>query len=193
MYPAKNGKMFELNANYRNAREAVREALRKAKTQKGLDRVDRFLSVQVCSDCDRTRLSAQARSTLVDGIDLATATAKTLDDLLAWPPTLAATVPWHMRPMADSIVSQLVDNAQRLVELGLGYLTLGEATPVLSGGEAQRLKLAAEVDRDQRDALFVFDEPTIGLHPLDVQTLLDVLQRLLDSGAPSSSSSTTST
>ena len=70
-----------------------------------------------------------------------------------------------------------------LHDLGLGYLTLGEATPALSGGEAQRLKLASEIGRDQSQALFVFDEPTIGLHPLDVQVLIDVLQRLLDAGA----------
>ena len=70
-----------------------------------------------------------------------------------------------------------------LCELGLGYLTLGEATPALSGGEAQRLKLASEIGRRQDDALFVFDEPTIGLHPLDVETLLRVLQGLIGSGA----------
>ena len=72
---------------------------------------------------------------------------------------------------------------QILSDLGLGYLTLGEATPALSGGEAQRLKLASEIGRDQADALFVFDEPTIGLHPLDVETLLGVLERLISAGA----------
>lgn len=72
---------------------------------------------------------------------------------------------------------------QILHDLGLGYLTLGEETPGLSGGEAQRLKLAGEMGRAQDDSLFVFDEPTIGLHPLDVQTLLSVFQTLLDHGA----------
>ena len=72
---------------------------------------------------------------------------------------------------------------QVLHDLGLGYLTLGEETPSLSGGEAQRLKLASEMGRGQSDSVFVFDEPTIGLHPLDVQTLLQVFRRLIDSGA----------
>ena len=72
---------------------------------------------------------------------------------------------------------------QVLKDLGLGYLTLGEETPSLSGGEAQRLKLASEMGKSQSDAVFIFDEPTIGLHPLDVRTLLDVFQRLIDSGA----------
>lgn len=72
---------------------------------------------------------------------------------------------------------------QVLQDLGLGYLTLGEETPSLSGGEAQRLKLASEMGRAQSDSLFVFDEPTIGLHPLDVRTLLGVFQTLIEHGA----------
>ena len=70
-----------------------------------------------------------------------------------------------------------------MLDLGLGYLTLGEATPSLSGGEAQRLKLSAEMGKAQSDSVFVFDEPTIGLHPLDVMTLLGVLQHLVEAGA----------
>ena len=70
-----------------------------------------------------------------------------------------------------------------LKELGLGYLTLGEATPSLSGGEAQRLKLASEMGKQQDSSVFVFDEPTIGLHPLDVRTLLQVFDRLVEHGA----------
>ena len=72
---------------------------------------------------------------------------------------------------------------QVLEDLGLGYLTLGEETPNLSGGEAQRLKLASEMGKAQSDSVFVFDEPTIGLHPLDVETLLGVFQTLISHGA----------
>lgn len=67
--------------------------------------------------------------------------------------------------------------------MGLGYLTLGEQTPALSGGEAQRLKLAGEMGKGQADTIFVFDEPTIGLHPLDVENLLHVFGRLIENGA----------
>ncbi|KAK1184522.1 excinuclease ABC subunit UvrA [Streptomyces sp. NBS 14/10] len=182
VYPSKNGKMFELNAAYRNARQAVREALKNAKTKKGLDRVDRFLSVQVCPDCAGTRLSAPARSTLVDGINLAEATAKTLDEIVAWAPTLAATIPEHMRPMADSIVSQMLHTARRLVELGLGYLTLDRAGSTLSTGERQRVQLSRAVRNRTTGVLYVLDEPSIGLHPSNVDGLLGVIRSLLVDG-----------
>ena len=77
----------------------------------------------------------------------------------------------------------VVQKLNVLRRLGLGYLTLGEDTPSLSGGEAQRLKLAGEIGKTQDDSVFVFDEPSIGLHPLDVRVLLGVFQALLDNGA----------
>ena len=80
-------------------------------------------------------------------------------------------------------MKKICSRLQIIKDLGLGYLTLGEATPNLSGGEAQRLKLASEMERKQDASVFVFDEPTIGLHPLDVQTLLQVFDRLVSKGA----------
>ena len=78
---------------------------------------------------------------------------------------------------------KIKDKLQVLVDLGIGYLTLGEATPALSGGEAQRLKLASEIGKIQDGSVFIFDEPSIGLHPQDVKTLLNVFQKLIDNGA----------
>ena len=100
---------------------------------------------------------------------------------LSLPDLLAMTVDQALAATKD--VKKVHERLQTLSDLGLGYLTLGEGTPALSGGEAQRLKLAAEMGRQQGDAVFVFDEPTIGLHPLDVQTLIGIFQRLIDQGA----------
>lgn len=97
------------------------------------------------------------------------------------PALLSLTVAQALEEMKE--VKRVREKLATLSDLGLGYLTLGEATPALSGGEAQRLKLAAEIGRPQADAVFVFDEPTIGLHPLDVRTLIAIFQRLIDSGA----------
>ena len=102
---------------------------------------------------------------------------------LSLPELLSYTVDQALEVLADTGLRSALAKLRTLSELGLGYLTLGEATPALSGGEAQRLKLASELSRNQEDALFVFDEPTIGLHPLDVEVLLAVLQRLIDHGA----------
>ncbi|MCI8469388.1 MAG: excinuclease ABC subunit UvrA, partial [Eggerthellaceae bacterium] len=100
---------------------------------------------------------------------------------LSLPEVLALTVDQALAVLPR--LGKANERLRTLSDLGLGYLTLGESTPALSGGEAQRLKLASEMRRDQDDALFVFDEPTIGLHPLDVETLIAVLQRLIDHGA----------
>lgn len=97
----------------------------------------------------------------------------TLSSLVTWIKGVPDSLPGEMRPMAESICEAFLGTARRLLDLGLGYLTLGEETPSLSGGEAQRLKLASEIGKTQTDSVFVFDEPSIGLHPLDVQVLLD--------------------
>ncbi|ELP68611.1 excinuclease ABC subunit UvrA [Streptomyces turgidiscabies] len=179
---SKNGKFFELDFTYRNARRAVEEALNNATTERGLNRVNRFISAQVCPDCHGTRLSEQARATLVDGVDLAEATAKTLDELVDWAPGLADTLPPEMRQMARNIVATLLETARRLVELGLGYLALDRASSTLSTGERQRVQLARAVRNQTTGVLYVLDEPSIGLHPSNVDGLLGVMRDLLRDG-----------
>ena len=133
----------------------------------------------VCPDCHGSRYGADASSVRIGG-DGTGETGLPLPELMAMTVDQAAAALANVKGRG---MNKVRERLAVLSELGLGYLTLGEATPALSGGEAQRLKLASEIGRDQSDTLFVFDEPTIGLHPLDVQVLLGVLQRLLDSGA----------
>lgn len=102
-------------------------------------------------------------------------------EIYSLPELMAMSVDEALNACAD--IPKVWKKLQILHDLGLGYLTLGEETPSLSGGEAQRLKLASEMSKGQEDSVFVFDEPTIGLHPLDVETLLHVFQHLTDSGA----------
>jgi excinuclease ABC subunit A len=180
--PSKNGKLFDLNFTYRNARLAVREALHNATTERGLNRVNRFISTQVCSSCDGTRLNEKARATRVAGVGLADATAKTLDELVAWAPAAEQTMPPEMRQMAAGIVSQLTGMARRLTDLGLGYLSLDRASSTLSTGERQRVQLARAVRNQTTGVLYVLDEPSIGLHPSNVDGLIGVLRDLLRDG-----------
>ena len=126
-----------------------------------------------CPDCRGARYAKEAF--------LIRRAPKTGGEAISLPELMALSVDEALEVCADlPVVSRRL---RVLSELGLGYLTLGEQTPSLSGGEAQRLKLASEMGRGQADSVFVFDEPTIGLHPLDVQTLLQVFRRLIDNGA----------
>ena len=173
----------ELDFTYFNAVYTVENALAKVKDEKGMKRVEKFLKEEACPECHGTRLSSAARAPKLRGISLDEACAMTLSDLVDWVRGVPESLPTEMRPMAESICEAFESTAKRLIDLGLGYLTLGEETPSLSGGEAQRLKLASEIGRTQTDSVFVFDEPSIGLHPLDVRVLLGVFQALLDNGA----------
>ena len=180
--PSKGGKLFELNFTYRNARLAVREAMNNATSEKGLARVSRFIVAQVRPDCGGTRLSPQALGTQVDGINLAEASAKTLDEALAWVPAIPGRLPGDMRSIARMIVAQFEDMARRLVQLGLGYLSLDRAGSTLSTGERQRVQLARAVRNETTGVLYVLDEPSIGLHPVNVEGLLGVMRDLLNGG-----------
>ena len=172
----------ELDFTYYSAVNTVKNALAKVKDEKGLARVARFLKQGTCPDCHGTRLSKKARSSLLDDMNLAQATAQTLDELAAWVPTLPDKLPGEMRPMAKVIVAEMGEPIHRLQQLGLGYLSLDRAGSTLSNGELQRVQLARAVRTRTTGVLYVLDEPSIGLHPSNVEGLLGVIDDLMGDG-----------
>ncbi|OUN42094.1 ATP-binding cassette domain-containing protein [Enorma massiliensis] len=183
LYHAKKGDNFaELDFTYFNAVYTVENALAKAKDEKGLARVAKFLREDVCPDCGGTRLSAAARGPVIDGMTLGDATRMTLDELAAWAPGVPALMPEELQPMAQAIVAEMAEPICRLQQLGLGYLSLDRASSTLSTGERQRVQLARAVRNRTNGVLYVLDEPSIGLHPSNVEGLLGVVDDLLDDG-----------
>ena len=183
LYKAKKGDNFaELDFTYFNAVRTVENSLAKAKDEKGLKRVAKFLVEGPCPDCGGTRLSAAARGPLVRGINLAKATQMTLDEVCAWVAGVPESLPAEMRPMAASICESFQSTARRLLELGLGYLSLDRAGSTLSTGERQRVQLARSVRNRTTGVLYVMDEPSIGLHPANVDGLLGVMRDLIADG-----------
>ena len=178
----KTGTAGEMDFTYYSARHSVENALAKVKDEKGLKRVARYLTEAPCPDCGGTRLSEAARGPLIDGINLAQATAKTLDELVVWLAGVPQLLPEDLRPMAQNIIDETVEPVERLRQLGLGYLSLDRASSTLSTGERQRAQLARAVRNRTTGVLYVLDEPSIGLHPSNVDGLLGVMDSLLEDG-----------
>ena len=183
LYKPKKGDDFaELDFTYFNAVYTVENALAKAKDEKGLARVAKFLREGSCPDCGGTRLSEAARAPHVRGIDLAQACEMTLDEAVAWVRGVPETLPIEMQTMATNICESFLDTARRLLELGLGYLSLDRAGSTLSTGERQRVQLARAVRNRTTGVLYVLDEPSIGLHPANVDGLIGVMRDLVADG-----------
>lgn len=183
LYKPKKGDDFaELDFTYFNAVYTVENALAKAKDEKGLKRVARFLEEKTCPDCGGTRLSEAARAPRVRGLNLAEASAMTLDAAVDWVRGVPGSLGADMRPMATNICESFLDVARRLLELGLGYLALDRAGATLSTGERQRVQLARAVRNRTTGVLYVLDEPSIGLHPANVDGLLGVMRDLVTDG-----------
>ncbi len=183
LYKPKKGDDFaELDFTYFNAVYTVENALAKAKDEKGLKRVARFLKEGPCADCGGTRLSAAARAPHVRGLNLAEASAMTLDAAVDWVRGVPESLSADMRPMATNICESFLDVARRLLDLGLGYLALDRAGATLSTGERQRVQLARAVRNRTTGVLYVLDEPSIGLHPSNVDGLLGVMHDLVADG-----------
>ena len=183
LYKPKKGDDFaELDFTYFNAVYTVENALAKAKDEKGLKRVARFLKEGPCADCGGTRLSAAARAPHVHGLNLAEASAMTLDTAVGWVRGVPESLPADIRLMATNICESFLDVARRLLDLGLGYLALDRAGATLSTGERQRVQLARAVRNRTTGVLYVLDEPSIGLHPSNVDGLLGVMHDLVADG-----------
>ena len=182
-YHNKNsGQAGELDFTYFNAVYTVENALAKVKDEKGMKRVEKFLKEDTCPDCHGTRLSAAARAPSVRGISLDEACAMTLSALVTWVQGVPASLPEEMRPMAESICEAFLGTAKRLMDLGLGYLTLDRAASTLSTGERQRMQLARAVRNRTTGVLYVLDEPSIGLHPSNIVGLTGVMHDLVADG-----------
>ncbi len=182
-YKAKNSNVAsELDFTYYSAVATVQNSLAKVKDEKGMKRVARFLKEDVCPDCHGTRLSEQARKPLLRGISLDKACEKNLKDLAVWVDGVPDSVPADMRPMAESIVKSFRTNAKRLLDLGLGYLTLDRSASTLSNGERQRMQLARAVRNRTTGVLYILDEPSIGLHPDNIKGLIGVMHDLVEDG-----------
>lgn len=180
--PSKNGKLFELNAEYRNAHKAIEEALKNAKTEKGLTKINKFLTTKVCSECGGTRLNSRARETLLGGINLAEACKMNLKDLVLWVQQVVSELPDNVREMAEDIIEEFLDNAKILLDLGLSYISLDRPSNTLSTGELQRVQIAKTLRNRTTGVLYVLDEPSIGLHPNNVDGLINVIKRLVEDG-----------
>ena len=172
----------ELDFTYFNAVYTVENALAKVKDEKGMKRVEKFLREDLCPECHGTRLSAAARAPKLRGLSLDQACAMTLSQLVSWVSDVPGSLPEEMRPMAESICEAFLSTAKRLMDLGLGYLTLDRSAATLSTGERQRMQLARAVRNRTTGVLYVLDEPSIGLHPSNIVGLTGVMRDLVADG-----------
>ena len=182
-YHAKNSNQAgELDFTYFNAVYTVENALAKVKDEKGMKRVEKFLKEDICPECHGTRLSVAARAPKLRGISLDEACTMTLSELVEWVRGVPGSLPEEMRPMAESICEAFLSTAKRLIDLGLGYLTLDRSAATLSTGERQRMQLARAVRNRTTGVLYVLDEPSIGLHPSNIVGLTGVMHDLAADG-----------
>ena len=182
-YKAKNtNQAGELDFTYYNAVYTVENALAKVKDEKSMKRVEKFLKQDICPSCHGTRLSMRARMPKIKGISLDEACKMSLDELNKWVISVPASLPKEMQLMAQNICTSFLDVSKRLIDLGLGYLSLDRAGSTLSTGERQRMQLARAVRNRTTGVLYVLDEPSIGLHPSNIDGLKGVIEDLISDG-----------
>ena len=183
LYKGKGTNDFaELDFTYYSAVYTVENALSRVKDEKGMKRVEKFLKTDLCPDCRGTRLSEAARAPKIRSLSLDQVCTMPLSQLVQWVSGVPASLPVEMRPMAESICESFLVTARRLMDLGLGYLSLDRSSSTLSTGERQRMQLARSVRNRTTGVLYVLDEPSIGLHPSNIDGLIAVMKDLVKDG-----------
>ena len=177
-----SGAAGEMDFTYFNATYTVENALSKVKDEKGMMRVEKLLRTCTCPECGGSRLSERARAPKIGGLSLDQVCRMTLKDLTEWVHGVPSSLPEKMRPMAKSICESYDTAAERLIDLGLSYLTIDRAASTLSTGERQRMQLARAVRNRTTGVLYVLDEPSIGLHPANIAGLNGVMHDLIADG-----------
>ncbi|MBR3305162.1 MAG: ATP-binding cassette domain-containing protein [Christensenellaceae bacterium] len=177
-----SGAAGEMDFTYFNATYTVQNALSRVKDEKGMKRVEKFLRLSVCPECGGTRLSEKAREPRIMGINLAEACKMTLRESVKWVSEVPDSMPEEMKPMARSICESYLSVSKRLMDLGLSYLTIDRAASTLSTGERQRMQLARAVRNRTTGVLYVLDEPSVGLHPANIEGLTGVMHDLVADG-----------
>ena len=172
----------ELDFTYYSAKATVLNALKKIKDEKSMSRVSKFLKEEICPECNGSRINKRANSTLLGGKNLSEVCDMSLRDLNIWLPKVVKELNPEVMQMGINILEEFMINANALLSLGLGYLTLSRASNTLSTGELQRVQLARTVRNRTTGVLYVLDEPSIGLHPANVDGLLDLMKQLIKDG-----------
>ncbi len=172
----------ELDFTYYSAKATVLNALKKVKDEKSMSRVSKFLKEDVCPDCHGSRINQRANSTLLAGKNITQVCQMNLVELSAWLEKTVAELNAEVREMGENILEEFRLNAKALLSLGLGYLTLDRASNTLSTGELQRVQLAKTVRNRTTGVMYVLDEPSIGLHPANVDGLIKVMQDIIADG-----------
>ena len=184
-YRPKNGDntlATEMDFTYYSAKATVLNALKKVKDEKSMSRVSKFLKEDVCPECNGSRINKRANSTLFGGKTLSEVCQMSLRDLTVWLPKTIDELNDEVRQMGKNILEEFMLNANALLSLGLGYLTLDRASNTLSTGELQRVQLARTVRNRTTGVLYVLDEPSIGLHPANVDGLINLMRQLIKDG-----------
>lgn len=184
-YKPKNGDMAlatEMDFTYYSAKATVLNALKKVKDEKSMSRVSKFLKEEVCPECNGSRINKKANSTLLGGKNLTEVCEMSLRDLSLWLPKVVDELNNEVKEMGKNILEEFMLNANALLSLGLGYLTLNRASNTLSTGELQRVQLARTVRNRTTGVLYVLDEPSIGLHPANVDGLINLIRQLIKDG-----------